>query len=100
MAVRTRQAGVKVKREVGVQSAYPSTGATRGRKTLPRDDESAARRIRATSKMKLGPAGEKDLRDYQRELPATTVNGRKKAPSEMHVKKRGGPFKRRRLHGG
>ena len=40
------------------------------------------------------------MADYERPEPPTTVNGRKKAPSQMRVKRKGGPFKRSRLHGG
>ena len=99
MAVRTRQAGIKNKRDVGPQSALPSTGASRGRKTLPRDEQVAAKRSKAAAKMKLGPAANAQSA-YERGVPVSTVNGRKKAPSQMHVKKKGGPFKRSRLHGG
>ena len=98
MAVRTRQAGVKNKREVDPRSAMPSTGASRGRKVLPRDDAAAAKRSKSQSKMKLGPAAKES--DYQRSDRGTALKGRKKAPSGMHIKHKGGPFKRTRLHGG
>lgn len=99
MAVRTRQAGVKNKREVGdPRSALPSTGAKRGRKVLPHDDAAALRRTSAESRMKLGPAAAN--KDYERVDRGTSVKGRKKAPSGMHIKHKGGPFRRNRLHGG
>lgn len=99
MAVRTNQAGVKNKREVrDVRSAMPSTGAKRGKKTVPRDDAAAERRLKSESKMMLGPAAK--ATDYERTDRGTAVQGRKKAPSQMHVKRKGGPFKKSRLHGG
>lgn len=100
MAVRTKQAGIKNKREVGVRSALPATGATRGSKTVPKDEEVAAKRARSTANMKLGPAAKGAVGEYSRGMPATTVNGRKKNPSQMRVKKKGGPRKRSPLHGG
>lgn len=98
MAVRTKQAGVKNKREVGVRSATPSTGASKGKKTLARDDAALKRRQKSESKMKMGPAGK--ATDYERTDRGTSVRGRKKAPSQMRVKRKGGPFKQTRLHGG
>lgn len=98
MAVRTRQAGVKNKRDVGVRSATPSTGASKGKKTLARDDAALKRRQKSESKMQLGPAAKEH--DYERSSGGTAVRGRKKAPSQMHVKRKGGPFKQTRLHGG
>jgi hypothetical protein len=98
MAVRTNQAGIRNKRKVGVRSAMPSTGATRGKKTLPRDEAAALRREKSLSKMQLGPAAKET--EYSRGRAETTLRGRKKAPSQMNVKRKGGPFKKTRLHGG
>lgn len=98
MAVRTDQAGVINKRKVGVKSALPGVGATRGKKTLPRDEAAAMRREKSMASMQLGPAAE--MTEYKRGRTESTVQGRKKAPSEMNVKKKGGPRKRSRLHGG
>lgn len=100
MAVRTKQAGVKNKREVDVRSASPGQGSTQSRrKTIPRDDEAQLRRTKTTASLKLGPAA-KEAAEYQRGRIPPTVQGRKKAPSEMKLKHRGGPRKRTRLHGG
>ena len=98
MAVRTDQAGVINKRKVGVKSALPSTGATKGKRTLPRDESALQRREKSLSEMKLGPAAKET--EYKRGRMETTLRGRKKAPSEMNVKHKGGPRKRARLHGG
>jgi hypothetical protein len=96
MAVRTILAGIKNKRNVGVKSAQPSQGTTYGRKTLPRDDEVAYKRERNLEKMMPGP-GVTEAKPKRR--TGAAVVGRKKAPSQIGVKRKGGPFKRSRLHG-
>lgn len=99
MAVRTKQAGVRHKRLVDPHDAQPSQAANGGRrKRLPRDAAAAARRASTSGHMKLGPAAKPT--DYERGRIPPTVTGRKKAPSQMKVKRRGGPFKSTRLHGG
>ncbi|MCE9671629.1 hypothetical protein LY474_27860 [Myxococcus stipitatus] len=99
MAVRTRLAGVKNKRRVAsADEAQPNVQATNGRKTLPRDEAAALRRRQALKRVTLGPAAEShDPKSHRRR---TSLNGRKKAPSEMAIKHRGGPRKRLRIHGG
>lgn len=97
MAVRTTIAGIKNKREVGAKNSHPSTGATRGKKTLPRDEAAALRREKALKRVTLGPAAEEHKPKSHR--GRTPVQGRKKAPSEMNVKRKGGPRKRSALHG-
>ncbi|MGA9520513.1 MAG: hypothetical protein WBV82_03565 [Myxococcaceae bacterium] len=96
MAVRTILAGIKNKRNVGVQSAQPSQGTTYGKKTLARDDEMALKRERKFEAMMPGPGATEVKR--KRRTGASLV-GRKKAPSQIGVKRKGGPFKRSRLHG-
>lgn len=99
MAVRTKLAGVKRKRAVkDVRSAMTATGATKGRKTVPRDDAALQRRLELESKVKLGPAAKPTT--FEIKDRGTAVRGRKKVPSRMHLKRKGGPFKRTRLHGG
>lgn len=97
MAVRTKIAGIKNRREVAVDSVQTSTGATRGKKTLPRDEAAALRREKALKRVTLGPAAEEHKPKSHR--ARTPLQGRKKAPSEMNVKRRGGPKKRLPLHG-
>jgi hypothetical protein len=99
MAVRTNQAGVKHKRLVNPRSAQPSQGATGSRrKTLPLDAANALGRLSSAVRMRLGPAAKRS--EYARGRIPPTVAGRKKPPSQMKVKRRGGPFTSTRLHGG
>lgn len=99
MAVRTRMAGVKNKRRVATaDEAQANVQASHGRKTLPRDEAAALRRKQALSRVTLGPAAqEHEPKSHRRR---TSLNGRKKAPSAMAIKHRGGPRNRSRLHGG
>ncbi len=99
MAVRTKVAGIKNKRRVDAHAAQPSVQASKGRKTLPRDDAAALRRQKTLERVTLGPAAELHEPKSNRRR-ATTLKGRKKAPSEMNVKHRGGPKRRLPLHGG
>ncbi|HYX90128.1 MAG TPA: hypothetical protein VE782_01095 [Myxococcaceae bacterium] len=88
MAVRTTQSGVTHKRPVEPHSAQPSQGtAGSRRKTLPHDDAAAERRRSSTARMRLGPSAKETA--YERGRIPTTVNGRKKPPSEMKLKRRG-----------
>lgn len=98
MAVRTTLAGIKNRRKVAVKSAQTTTGATRGKKTVPRDEAALLRREAALKRVTLGPAAEEHKPKGHR-VP-TPVLGRKKAPSQMHIKRKGGPRKRLRIHGG
>jgi hypothetical protein len=99
MAVRTKVAGIKNKRRVDAHAAQPSVQASKGRKTLPRDDAALLRREKVLERVTLGPAAElHEPKSNRRRM--TTLKGRKKAPSEMNVKHKGGPKKRLPLHGG
>jgi hypothetical protein len=98
MAVRTKLAGTKNRRTVDARSAQPSQQASKGRKTLPRDEAAALRRQKALERVTLGPAAE--IHEPKSNRRKTGLNGRKKAPSEMRVKHSGGPAKRLPLHGG
>jgi hypothetical protein len=103
MAVRTNQAGVKNKRQVDPRNANASTGASNGKrksKVLPRDEAALLRREKSLAAMKPGPAANRDAHEYDRGRIPSTVAGRKKAPSQMKLQRKGGPFKRSRLHGG
>lgn len=60
MAVRTREAGTRNKRRVtDVDETQPNqqaAGATKGRKTVPRDQAAALRRQKLMRKARPGPA--------------------------------------------
>jgi hypothetical protein len=98
MAVRTKLAGIKNKRSVGAHSAQPSQQASNGRKTLPRDEAALLRRQKALDRVTLGPAAE--IHEPKSHRRKTSVQGRKKDPSQMGVKRSGGPARRSGLHGG
>ncbi|ADO68461.1 hypothetical protein [Stigmatella aurantiaca] len=98
MAVRTTLAGMKNRRTVDVRSAQPSQQASKGKKTLPRDEAALLRREKALQRVTLGPASE--IHEPKSHRRRTSVQGRKKAPSQMGVKGSGGPARRSLLHGG
>jgi hypothetical protein len=98
MAVRTKVAGIKNRRRVDAHGAQPSQQASNGRKTLPRDEAAALRRQKALERVTLGPAAE--IHEPKSHRRKTSLLGRKKAPSQMRVKRSGGPAKRLPLHGG
>jgi hypothetical protein len=98
MAVRTKLVGIKNRRRVDVHAAQPSQQASNGRKTLPRDEAAALRRQKALDRVTLGPAAE--VHEPKSHRRKTSLSGRKKAPSQMRVKRSGGPAKRLPIHGG
>ncbi len=98
MAVRTKLVGIKNRRRADAKAAQPSQQASKGRKTLPHDEAAALRRQQALERVTLGPAAEPhEPKSHRRK---TGLQGRKKAPSQMRVKRAGGPAKRLPLHGG
>ena len=100
MAVRTDFVGIKRKKRVGVDAAQPSQGTARSRKkTRPRDEAAALRRELNRARATPGPAAKKAAPKRPVKAP-TPLKGRKKAPSQMNVKRAGGPRKRMPLHGG
>lgn len=98
MAVRTKLVGIKNKRRVDAHAAQPSQQASNGRKTLPRDEAAALRRQKTLDRVTLGPAAE--VHEPKSHRRKTSLAGRKKAPSQMRVKRAGGPARRAPLHGG
>jgi hypothetical protein len=60
MAVRTREAGIKNKRRVTdvdvTQPNQQAVGVSKGRKTVPRDQAAALRRVKLMRKATPGPA--------------------------------------------
>jgi hypothetical protein len=98
MAVRTKLVGIKNKRRADAKAAQPSQQASKGKKTLPRDEAAALRRTKALARVTLGPAAE--IHEPKSNRRKTSLQGRKKAPSQMRVKRAGGPARRIPLHGG
>lgn len=98
MAVRTKLVGIKNKRRADAKAAQPSQQASKGRKTLPRDEAALLRREKALERVTLGPAAE--IHEPKSHRRKTSLQGRKKAPSQMRVKRAGGPAKRLPIHGG
>lgn len=88
MAVRTDTVGIKHRRQADARSAQPSQQASKGR-LLPFNDEiPLLRRDRLLSRATLGPAAYPPLPKTPR--TTTLVLGRKKVPSQMHIKRQGG----------
>jgi hypothetical protein len=85
--VKTAERSVDAKRPPG-----------RGKRTkaIPAGDVAAYRRKARTAKT----AGEDVGAGLAKGRNTNRVQGRKKAPSQMNVKRKGGPMKRSRLHGG
>lgn len=98
MSVRTRVAGIKNKRRVDPHAAQASVQASNGRKTLPHDEALKLLTEKALKRVTLGPAA--GDHGPKRNNRGTGLRGRKKAPSQIHVKRAGGPRERSRLHGG
>jgi hypothetical protein len=89
MAVRTDTVGIKNRRQAEVRAAQPSQQASKGRKATPFQDELALlRREKLLARARLGPAAEPHLPKIPRTV--APVRGRKKPPSQMHLKRDGG----------
>lgn len=88
MAVRTDTVGIKNRRQVDAHAAQPSQQASKGRPLPFQDEIPLLRRDRLLARVTLGPA----FALHQPKTPrlSTVVNGRKKAPSEMHIRRAGG----------
>lgn len=98
MAVRTPVAGMKMRRPVGIEAAMTQQHKSGGRPT-PFSEEARLAQIEANrARAVAGPAAEPQKPDRNRR--AVSISGRKKAPSQMRLKRKGGPFTRSRLHGG
>jgi hypothetical protein len=88
MAVRTDIVGIKNPRQASAHAAQPSQQASKGKLTPFRDELPLLRRERLLARARLGPAAEPHLPKIPRaEAP---VRGRKKPPSQMHIKRQGG----------
>ncbi|WP_223641214.1 hypothetical protein [Corallococcus sp. EGB] len=98
MSVRTRLAGIKNRRRVDPHAAQPSVQASHGRKTLPHDEALRLLMQKALKRVTLGPAA--GDHGPKRNNRGTGLRGRKKAPSQLHIKSAGGPRDRSPLHGG
>jgi hypothetical protein len=88
MAVRTDIVGIKRRRQADAPSAQPSQQASKGRATPFQDELPLLRRERLLARARLGPAAE----PHRPKIPRTVapVHGRKKPPSQMHIKRDGG----------
>ncbi|MET0404029.1 MAG: hypothetical protein ABW123_16575 [Cystobacter sp.] len=88
MAVRTDIVGIKNLRQVGAHAAQPSQHASKGKPIPFHDEIPLLRRERLLERVTLGPAAEPHLPKTPR--LSTAVNGRKKPPSQMHIRRSGG----------
>ena len=98
MAVRTQETGIKNKRRVDARAAQPSMQAKKARPTLPHDEAAQLRKAKDLKRVTLGPAAEHH--GPKRNNRGTGLRGRKKAPSQIHIKNAGGPHERSPLRGG
>ncbi len=73
--------------------------ATSRRKTLPVEAAAAYRKDAPKRSSGVAKSGA-GARQKTKEMKTSPVQGRKKAPSRMNVKSKGGPRKRMPLHGG
>ena len=88
MAVRTDTVGIKRRRLAQAHAAQSGQQASKGKPIPFRDELPLLRRDRLLARAKLGPASEPHLPKTPRlEAP---VRGRKKPPSQMHLKRHGG----------
>lgn len=74
-------------------------GKGRIRKSIVAQETAAYRRW-SQSKPEQGTRAEPTLNKSGSGRSRGSVNGRKKAPSQMKVRRKGGPMKKSRLHGG
>lgn len=88
MAVRTNTVGIKNRRQADVHSARSGPQTSKGRPIPFRDEIPLLKRERLLARARLGPAAELHLpKTLRMEAP---VRGRKKPPSQMHLKRHGG----------
>ncbi|WP_434384558.1 hypothetical protein [Melittangium boletus] len=88
MAVRTDIVGIKNRRQVDASAAQPNQQASKGCLMPFHDEIPLLRRDRLLARATLGPAAE--LAQHKAPRGESTVRGRKKPPSEMHIRRVGG----------
>ncbi|QRN98211.1 hypothetical protein JRI60_03840 [Archangium violaceum] len=88
MAVRTDTVGIKNLRQADVHAAQSGQQTSKGRPLPFHDELPALRRERLLARARLGPAAEPHLPKIPRTV--APVRGRKKPPSQMHIKRNGG----------
>jgi hypothetical protein len=88
MAVRTDTVGIKNRRHAATYTVQTGPQTSKGRPTPFRDELPLLRRERLLARARLGPAAQPHLPKIPHgEVP---VRGRKKPPSQMHIKRSGG----------
>ncbi|HYO56884.1 hypothetical protein [Archangium sp.] len=88
MAVRTDTVGIKNRRQADAHATQPGQQTSKGKPIPFRDELPLLRRERLLARARLGPASEPRLPKIPHaEVP---VRGRKKPPSQMHIKRSGG----------
>lgn len=88
MAVRTDTVGIKNLRQADAHTAQASQHPSKGRLLPFRDELPLLHRERLLARGRLGPAAEP--RQPKRAHTVAPVRGRKKPPSQMHLKRDGG----------
>jgi hypothetical protein len=88
MAVRTDTVGIKNRRHAAAHAVQHGQQASKGKPLPFRDELPLLRRDRLLARARLGPASEPHLPKIPR--TAAPVRGRKKPPSQMHLKRDGG----------
>ncbi|WP_375768680.1 hypothetical protein NR798_44555 [Archangium gephyra] len=88
MAVRTDTVGIKNRRHAAAHTVQHGPQTSKGKPIPFRDELPLLRRERLLSRARLGPAAEPRLPKIPH--PEAPVRGRKKPPSQMHLKRSGG----------
>lgn len=88
MAVRTDTVGIKHLRQADAHTAQPSQHPSKGRALPFRDELPLLNRERLLARGRLGPAATPPK--PKRAHTEAPVRGRKKPPSQMHLKRDGG----------
>ncbi|MCY1082718.1 hypothetical protein [Archangium lansingense] len=88
MAVRTDTVGIKNRRHAATHAVQHGPQTSKGKPIPFRDELPLLRRERLMARARLGPASEPRLPKTPH--PEAPVRGRKKPPSQMHLKRSGG----------
>lgn len=88
MAVRTDTVGIKNRRHAATHAVQHGQQTSKGKPLPFRDELPLLRRERLLARARPGPAMEPHLPKIPH--TAAPVRGRKKPPSQMHLKRQGG----------